>query len=457
MDARILVIDDEPVFLDSIRRGLITAGYKNIYLLQQPAQVPSFLEEQSVDLALIDITMPKISGLDVLEWIKAHNPEIECIMVTAVEEIEMAVKSMRLGAYDYLIKPLSRDKLLIAMDRALERKRLLHLLDLQRREEKGKLRNPEVFKNIVTLSKPFLKVLYEAELHAGSDIPVLITGESGTGKELLAQALHRASLRANQPFIPVNMASLSAALFESEFFGHTRGAFTGAEREREGYLEAAAKGTLFLDEIGDLPAELQGKLLRVLQEKEFVKLGTSRQRKIEVRFVAATNVDLENMVNRGRFRKDLYYRLKVAWLHIPPLRDRLEDIPPLVEHFIREFSTAERPMQISNEALELLCAYRYPGNVRELRSIIQTACNLAQEGVIDRSHLPQEVRKIQIPHWVEARDQGDIPGGDLSLAAVEKAHILKVYRQTGGNKSQAARLLEIGLTTLHRKLKEYGV
>ncbi|NLC07018.1 MAG: sigma-54-dependent Fis family transcriptional regulator, partial [Syntrophomonadaceae bacterium] len=301
-------------------------------------------------------------------------------------------------------------------------------------------------------------VLQEAELHASSDIPVLITGESGTGKELLAQAIHRASRRADRPFVPVNMASVSSTLFESEFFGHTRGAFTGADRDREGYLEVAAGGTLFLDEIGDLSPELQGKLLRVLQEKEFVKLGTNRQRKFDVRFVAATNADLETMVSQGRFRKDLYYRLKVAWLQIPPLRERLEDVPPLIEHFLHEFGVEVKP-GIQDEALELLQAYHYPGNVRELRSIIQAACNLAQGGTISTRHLPIEVRKIKVAHLPSRYQEDSIePAGEvLSLAQVERKYILQVYQQTGRNKSHTARLLGIGLTTLHRKLKQYGV
>ncbi len=456
MDSRILVIDDETHFLDSIRRGLVTAGYKNIFFLNHPEQVQEFIEKQPIDLAIIDITMPKISGLEVLELIKTYSPETECIMVTAVEEIETAVRAMRLGAYDYLIKPLSREKLLISLDRALERKRLINLLAFQRNESKAALQVPPGFQGIVTISQPFLKVLHEADLHARSDIPVLITGESGTGKELLAQAIHRASNRSSKPFIPVNMAALSPSLFESEFFGHIRGAFTGADRDREGYLEAAAGGTLFLDEIGDLSPDLQGKLLRVLQEKEFVKLGTTRTRKIEVRFVAATNANLEQLVSRGRFRKDLYYRLKVAWLYIPPLRERLDDVPALVDHFLQEFGSGKSIVRIQEEALALLQAYSYPGNVRELRSIIQSAYNLAQGGPISVAHLPLELRKMKAARLAVAAPCE--PGEEnLSLAEVEKGHILKVYQQTGQNKTQTAKLLDIGLTTLHRKLKEFGL
>ncbi|MDH7479438.1 MAG: sigma-54 dependent transcriptional regulator, partial [Syntrophomonadaceae bacterium] len=288
-----------------------------------------------------------------------------------------------------------------------------------------------------------------------SNAPVLITGESGTGKELLARAIHQASTRANRPFVAVNMASLSGTLFESEFFGHVRGAFTGADRDREGYLEAAAGGTLLLDEIGDLSLELQGKLLRVLQEREFIKLGTNRVRRTEVRFIAATNRDLEAAVGKGQFRKDLYYRLKVAWIHIPPLRDRMEDVRPLTEHFLKEMGRGVGRSSIKDETLQILLAYRYPGNVRELKSILQAASNLAPGVPIAPSHLPTEVRRaVNKAPVFQIREPAEEKVS--TLAEVEKEHIRKVYRHTNRNKAQTARILGIGLTTLHRKLKEYG-
>lgn len=455
MEPRILIIDDEEDFLDSVKRGLKTAGYHDLTTLSNPAQTKEIVCNNPFDLILIDLTMPEISGLELLEHIKSVSPETECIMITAVEEVEMAVRAMRLGAYDYLTKPLSRDKLLIAMDRALERKRLLDLLEIQKQQSRRGFLNPQIFKDIVTVSPVMLRVLREAELHARSNAPVLITGESGTGKELLARAIHQASTRANRPFVAVNMASLSGTLFESEFFGHVRGAFTGADRDREGYLEAAAGGTLLLDEIGDLSLELQGKLLRVLQEKEFVKLGTNRVRKTEVRFIAATNHDLEVAVSRGQFRKDLYYRLKVAWIHIPPLRDRLEDVRPLTEHFLKEMGRGIGRNSIKDETLKILSAYRYPGNVRELKSILQAASNLAPGIPIAPSHLPAEIRKAvnKEPALVVKKPTGEKIS---TLAEVEKEHILKVYQYTNRNKAQTARILGIGLTTLHRKLKEYG-
>jgi len=459
MESRIMLVDDEEDFLDTLKRVLGRAGYRNVVVFSHPRQAWEFTERQPVDVALIDISMPEISGLELLEHIKSLCPETECIMVSGLEEIELAVSAMRLGAYDYLVKPLSQDKLFISLSRALERKRLLGLIDLQKQQRLEGFANPDAFREIVTVSPVMLRLLKEAELHARSDAPVLITGESGTGKELLARAIHRASFRADKPFVAVNMASISPTLFESEFFGHVRGAFTGADRDREGYLEAAAGGTLFLDEIGDLSLELQGKLLRVLQEKEFARLGTSRVRRLEVRFVAATNTDLGNMVQQGKFRKDLYYRLKVAWLHIPPLRERLEDVRPLVEHFLQELGRGAGRDSIQDEALEMLCSYTYPGNVRELRSILQAAANLSQGGPITPAHLPPEVRKRSgaASKGLAAAGEGRLLAGGLrTLAEVEREYILQVYQETNFNKTQTAKILGIGLTTLHRKLREYG-
>ncbi|NPV90902.1 MAG: sigma-54-dependent Fis family transcriptional regulator [Firmicutes bacterium] len=455
MDPQILLVDDEQIFLESMKRGLMTAGYRDITAIDDPARVYELIPARRFDIALVDLTMPDISGLELVEYIKSASPETECLMVTAVDEVETAVNAMRLGAYDYLIKPLSRDRLLIAIDRALERKRLLDLLEVQKQRSEGEFIDSRAFKDIVTVSPAMLRVLREVELHARSNAPVLITGESGTGKELLAHAIHQASSRADRSFVPVNMASLTGTLFESEFFGHVKGAFTGAERDREGYLEAAAGGTLFLDEIGDLSLDLQGKLLRVLQEKEFVKLGTNRVRRIEVRFVAATNSSLEAMVKKGQFRNDLYYRLKVAWIQIPPLRERLEDVRPLVEHFLKELGRGAGRNSIKDETLQILSAYQYPGNVRELRSILQSAANLAQKSPIAPSHLPSEVRKTSVRTPV-AEPRAKSRSEFVTLAEAEREYILQVYKHTRGNKAQTARILGIGLTTLHRKLKEYG-
>jgi transcriptional regulator with PAS, ATPase and Fis domain len=295
--------------------------------------------------------------------------------------------------------------------------------------------------------------LKEAELHAASNVPILITGETGTGKELLARAIHAASDRNNFRFAPINMDSLTSHLFDAEFFGHTKGAFTGAERERVGYLEDTNKGSLFLDEIGNLPLELQGKLLRVLQDGEFIKLGTSRPQKTDVRFIAATNKNLEKMMAKKQFRKDLYYRLKGGWLHLLPLKTRKEDIPLLMSCFLSEFC-GPQGANFDEEAMNLLMNYDYPGNIRELKAIIQSAVNLAQGSVISVKHLPAHLKKtrskLRAAHNSESAEI-------IPLAEMEKRHILNAYNQTNKNKSQTARLLGIGLNTLRRKIESYGV
>ena len=453
MDTRIIVIDDEQDFLDSMRRGLITSGFKNLQMEDNPDRAAlAFKKGESFDIALIDITMPGMDGLELLEVIRNNSPTTECIMVTAIDEVRTAIKCLRKGAYDYLVKPLSKEDLISSLNRAIERKRLVDLLDLSKHKSTPQLENKKAFKHIVTRSDKIMRVLKEAELHASGDVPVLITGDTGTGKELLAQAIHKASPRAKFNFTPINMDALTAQLFNAEFFGHTKGAFTGAEKNRIGYLEHANRGTVFLDEIGNLPLELQGKLLRVLQEGEFIKLGTSRAQKTDVRFVAATNKNLEKMMAKNQFRKDLYYRLRGGWLHLPPLNERKEDIPPLLSAFLEEYC-GPAGADIEENTMSLLLNYDYPGNIRELRSIIQAAVNLAQGRPISINHLPAHLRKKSMKNPVNLPNSETIE----PLSQVEKDHILKAYRQLNRNKSQTARVLGIGLNTLRRKLESYGV
>ena len=304
MQNRILVVDDEKDFLESAKRGLVTSGFKNVTTESDPNRAAALFQQgRTFDIALIDITMPGMSGVELLETIKNSSPMTECIMITAHNEARIAVECMKKGAYDYQVKPISRDELLPTIQRALERKRLLDILDLDKKKGSPEFDHPEAFEPIVTRSAKLLRILKEAELHAASDVPILITGESGTGKELLARAIHLASPRAHNVFIPVNMASLSSTLFDAEFFGHTKGAFTGADRDRAGYLEYADRGTLFLDEIGTIPVELQGKLLRVLQEGEYIKLGTNQAKKTDIRFIAATNEDLDKLLAKDGFER----------------------------------------------------------------------------------------------------------------------------------------------------------
>ena len=446
----IMIVDDEEDFLDTLRRGLVTSGFTNVKTEADPRKAKDFFERgEAAEVALIDINMPGLSGIQLLEFIKNYSPQTECIMVSALNEARIAVDCLKKGAYDYLVKPVSRDDLILSVRRALERKRLLEIVDVMKRDAPPKLTNQEAFKHITTNSPKMARILREVELHAVSDVPVLITGESGTGKELLAKAIHRASPRVKYPFTPLNMVSIPGNLFDAEFFGYSKGSFTGADKDRMGYLEHTHRGTLFLDEIGDLPLEFQGKLLRVLQDGEFIKLGTNKSQKVNVRFVAATNQDLEKMVARGTFRKDLYYRLKGTWVQLPPLRERREDIPLLAERFLEEFRGSHGTMDIHDEAMSILLDFDYPGNIRELRSIIQSAVNLAQGKPITVSCLPSYLQSRK----VTLKTSGTI----VPLEDIERDHILRAYDGTSKNKVQTARILGIGLNTLRRKLESYGV
>lgn len=454
MDNSILVVDDEQAFLDSVRRGLISSGLENVQLESDPGKAVALFEKgEAFDIVLIDIAMPVMGGMELLESIKRVSLTTECIMVTAIDEARIAVECLKKGAYDYLVKPISRDDLVSAINRALERKRLLDILELGKKKTAPQLIHIEAFKPMVTRSARILRIFKEAELHAGSDVPVLITGESGTGKELLARAIHAASLRAKFSFVPVNMASLTGSLFDAEFFGHTRGAFTGAEKERKGYLGYTNRGTLFLDEIGSLPLELQGKLLRVLQEGEYSKLGISKPQKTDIRFITATNADPDRLMAKGMFRKDLYYRLRGAWLYLPPLRERKEDIPLLTKKFLDEFCGVSKSSSIEEEAMSVLMDYDYPGNIRELRSILQSAVNLAQGRPISANQFPDHLQRRKPISRPDPQTEFEHV---TPLSEVEKAHILKVYAGTRRNKVQAARVLGIGLNTLRRRLGSYG-
>lgn len=453
MDNNIIVIDDDFDFLEILKGHLLNSGFKNIRTEDNPLNVASLFEKgEDFDIALIDMTMPDIGGLDLLEIIKNISPRTECIMVTAVNEARIAVECLKKGAYDYLLKPVSQEDLVFSMNRALEKKRLTDILDIGKSRTLPRLKNAEPFKPILTQSPKVLRILKEAELHAGSDVPLLITGESGTGKELLAWAIHAASPRSRFLFTPVNMASLTGSLFEAEFFGHTKGAFTGAEDSRRGYLEYSHRGTLFLDEIGNMVPELQGKLLRVLQDGEYFKLGTSNQQKADVRFIAATNEDLEKLMAKKAFRKDLYYRIRGGWLHLPPLRERKEDILLLADKFLKDYTKKEAAFD--EEARCLLMEYDYPGNIRELKSILQSAVNLAQGRPISSDVLPAHLkqRKSLSKCLTSSASEKIAP-----LAQIEKSHIINVYKLTSRNKSQTARHLGIGLNTLRRKLRSYGI
>jgi DNA-binding NtrC family response regulator len=456
MSVRILVVDDETAFLESVTRMLRLERYDDVTAVSRASEALARLETQRFDVAFLDICMPEMDGLELLRLLKERSPATECVMVTANESIPTVIRAVRLGAYDYLVKPILPEQLAQALDRVLERRRLLETLRLRSASAvEATLDRPEAFRDFVTADAALLRLLHEAELHAACDIPVLVTGETGTGKEVLARAVHRCSPRARGPFVAVNMLAVSPTLFESEFFGHARGAFTGADRDRAGYLAQARGGTLFLDEIGDLPLDVQGKLLRVLQEREYTPVGKTRPEPADVRFVAATNQDPEASVRAGRLRKDLYYRLQFAHVHLPPLRERAGDVALLAAHFLGEL---KRPaVTVDDEALALLERHDWPGNVRELRGVLEAAANLAGGGAIDPEHLKlrttERAAPAPAPPTATERARPEL----ATLAEMERRHILAAYEAHGRNKTRTARALDIGLHTLQRKLKAFGV
>ncbi|MFO0744289.1 MAG: sigma-54 dependent transcriptional regulator [Myxococcota bacterium] len=453
MNTSILIVDDEVTFLDSARRKLRMSGFTEVTTEADPTRALGHFGTPPFDVAFLDLTMPGMSGLELLERILERSPTTTCIMVTAVDNIDSVMRATRLGAFDYLVKPLLPEQLVDALERALAHRRMVDLLDVRRQElAERRLDQPEAFADILTCDDKMLRLLHEAELHARSRVPVLVTGETGVGKELIARAIHRASDRRNGPFVAVNMLSLSASLFESEFFGHKKGAFTGAIADKDGYLDRARRGTLFLDEIGDLPMELQGKLLRILQEGEFTPVGDTKPRQADVRFIAATHQDL----GKATFRQDLYYRLRFASIAIPPLRQRLDDLRLLAARFIQ--GSARPDARLSEDAEEALVAHDWPGNIRELKGAIEAAANLAEQGEILPRHLNIPIRR-RPPASAAAGAGGAAvdPESMLPLAEVERRHILEVYQATGNNKAQTAKILGIGGQTLFRKLKAYRV
>ena len=451
----ILIIDEDLGFLEKAKNLLHRVGYEDVQTEADPGQAMKRIDRGALyDAVLIDLDMQGLDWLWLMDAIHEADPDTECIVLSARNEARLAVDCIKNGASDYLTKPVSEDRLLDAVKKAVGR--------LRRSRAHFDLGSwfadvsagGNAFESIVTCSDKMRRILQEARLHARSDVTVLITGESGTGKELLARAIHRLSGRAEAPFLSINMASLAGSLFDSEFFGHTRGAFTGAERDRAGYLEHSNGGTVFLDEVSDLPIDFQGKLLRVLEQGEFIRLGASASQKADVRFISATNADLDRQLARRSFRQDLYYRLKGVRLHLPPLRERREDIPLLVDHFLSEFGRSRAVHRIDGEAMRALAGYDYPGNVRELRTLIQSAMNLVEGNCLTLSSLPAYLRQ----HHRKSAAGTFLPSGIIApLEEIERQHVLRAYDQSGKNKVWAARILGIGVNTLRRKLSLYGI
>jgi len=395
---------------------------------------------------ITDVVMPKMDGIELLEAVKGLRPETEVIVISAQGTIEKAVQAMKLGAFDFIEKPINPRVISLLVERALEKQTLI----LQNRDLRSRLEDKFHFRNIIARSEKMVKIFELIHHIAPYDSSVLIIGESGTGKELIANAIHYNSPRASMPFIKVSCASLSEGIIESELFGHEKGAFTGAIASRKGRFELAHQGTLFLDEVKDIPPSTQIKLLRVLQEGEFEKVGGNKTIKVNIRIIAASNRDLQEAVKEGVFREDLYYRLNVVNIKLPPLRDRRDDTPFLINFFIEKYNQKYhmKVKGISQKAMNLLADYKWAGNVRELENTIESILVINSPEVIDIQHLPQEIRDVK-----ERPEVIPIKIG-TPLEDVEKEMLIQTLRVTKGNKRKAAQLLGINVRTIHRKIEE---
>jgi two-component system response regulator AtoC len=446
----VLVVDDDPGVRESFR--LILEDHYDVTDVPDGPTALDVVRASAVDLVLLDIRLPGMDGIEVLERIKTLDEGIEVILVTAVKTVRTAVAAMKLGAFDYLTKPFEEDELLSLSRRALERRALEREVAFLRSELARAHDSDEIVGRHPTIEKLHGLIAQVAR----TPTTVLITGESGTGKELVARAIHHQGPRREGPFIAVNPAAIAETLIESDLFGHERGAFTGAHQRKLGKFELAQGGTLFLDEIGTLRLELQAKLLRVLQEREIERVGGTRPVKIDVRFIAATNTNLKEAVVSGAFREDLYYRLNVVPVVVPPLRERIQDVPLLVEHFIRRDNRRfhKRVEGLSPEALAALNAYRWPGNVRELENVIERCVVLAEGPIIQLNDLPLDVSLPQQATKVRAAEA--LPLNEAT-DQFEQQIVLRVLERVGWNLTEAGRILEIHRNSLRVKLARWGI
>jgi two-component system, NtrC family, response regulator AtoC len=440
--SRVLVVDDDPASRDLLRRVLATEGHQ-VSTAADGREALAELSRQPTDLVVSDIRMPDLDGVQLLERMREAAPGLPVILVTAFGDVEGAVEAIRRGAFDYLAKPYDVDAIRLVVRRALAQAALAAENQVLRRQVREKYR----LEGIVGRSEAMLQVFKTAARVAQSDATVLIEGESGTGKELVARAIHAASRRAAGPFVAVDCGAIAEGVLESELFGHARGAFTGAQAARRGLFEEASNGTLFLDEMGDVGPALQARLLRALQEGEVRRVGTNEPIPVDVRVLAATNKDLARQVKEGKFREDLYYRVNVVTLRLPPLRERREDIPLLAEHFAAKHGQPEGAA-ITPPARELLLAYDWPGNVRELENVIARALALNHSGLVVPEDLPDRLRGL--PPAIPPPGAADRP----TLAEVERRYAAQVLAETGGNKTRAAEVLGIDRKTLYRILGE---
>ncbi len=448
----ILIVDDEASQRE-ILAGYLKKKQHRIIQACSAAEALSLLTKNSIDILLTDLKMPDKTGLDLLKEVKVRTPEVVVVLMTAFGTIEGAVDAMREGAYDYLNKPIDLDELDLLIQRIQERTQLLS----ENRLLKEQLAERYTFEGIVSQSPEMEAVLNTAVRVAESKASILIRGESGTGKELIAHAIHFRSLRKEEPFIIVNCAALNENLLESELFGHEKGAFTGAEKQHRGRFELAHGGTIFLDEIGDIPLATQVKLLRVLQEQKFERVGGSQTLEVDVRIIAATNKNLEESIMNGGFREDLFYRLNVITLEIPPLRNRRQDIQSLLEHFLNVYAkeNKKKKFSFSKEAWELLTRYDYPGNVRELQNIIQRAVILSRHEIITTNELPLILKKPPDENTLSSKNI--IRTLPEQVDQLEKDQIFEALRTNNNNQSKAAKQLGISERNLRYRLKKWGV
>ncbi len=443
---RVLVVDDEPSAREILEKILTQRGYA-VDVAEDGATALTKLESTLPDVIVADLHMPQMDGLELMRSVKARNRTLPVIVVTSSTDLDAAISAMREGASDYLTKPVNIDALLVAIERALETRDLRMEAENLRRHIRE--RDTEGLEGLIGMSAPMQRVYRTAKHVAPTKATVLITGESGTGKGELARAIHAQSPRASAPFITLHCASLAESLLESELFGHEKGSFTGAERKRIGRFEQAEGGTLFLDEVGDIPAQTQVKLLRVLQEKTFERVGGNEPITVDVRLIAATNKDLAAEVREGKFREDLYYRLNVVHIEMPPLRLRGEDILSLTLHFIRKYSQENhrRVEGITDAARTRLLSSRWPGNVRALENAVERAVIMCREPLIDEDDLPLDAS-------TETFGSLRIPGS--TMRELERHAILKTLEAVGGSTSRAAEILDIGVRTIQYRLHEYG-
>lgn len=446
--SKILVVDDEVQLRTLLSRMLELEGYE-VCQAGDCRTALKQLEFQSPDVVLCDVFLPDGNGVDLVSSVKKTTPNVEIILLTAHGNIPDGVQAIKNGAFDYITKGDDNNKIIPLVSRAVEKARM----NVRLEKLEKKVGHTYSFDSVLGDSKALKDAVSLAQKVSGTDVPVLLTGETGTGKEVFAQAIHYNSKRAKQNFVAVNCSSFSKELLESEMFGHKAGSFTGALKDKKGLFEEADNGTIFLDEIGEMAFELQAKLLRILETGEYIKIGDTKPTRVNVRVVAATNRNLPEEITAGRFREDLFYRLSVFQIHLPPLRERAGDVRILAKAFVKDFSVRlARPVtEITPAFLEALEQQPWKGNIRELRNVIERSLIVCESERLDVADLPLD---IQNTHYEQS---DETTPGSFELSAMERRHIARVLEYTKGNKTEAARLLKIGLTTLYRKIEEYGI